>query len=99
MSNMQRSISCKAQFGSAISVSISNFGFAGGSVDIPSNPTCNSGTCTHAFPTGTNLTLTANPNTGSYVSWIGCDSVSRNKCNKRLFFSGINSVTANFLTK
>src|SRR2546425_241233 len=69
-----------------------------GSGTVTSNPPgINCGvTCSAAYDSGTVVTLTATPATGStFTGWSGCDAVSGTTCTVTM--SAARSVTANFL--
>jgi hypothetical protein len=51
--------------------------------------------CSASFPTGTEVTLTATPVSGTFGGWSGCSSVSGNTCTIDNL-SGNTSVTATF---
>jgi len=79
---------------SAITVDFSGAG-SGTVSSMPVRLGCAS-QCAVTFPTGTNVTLTATPNSGStFGSWVGCDSTSGQSCSVLLSSDRIVTVVFN----
>jgi List-Bact-rpt repeat protein/Big-like domain-containing protein len=86
-STMQANVICPTGLGQLLTVQFVGAG-AGSVTSTPSGINC-AANCSASFASGTAITLTATPNSGStFGGWNGCDSVSGQTCI-------INSLTAN----
>jgi alpha-tubulin suppressor-like RCC1 family protein len=91
---MNQARSVTAAFKGASSVTLVTTGSGYGDVNPRPQFFCGM-SCSANYPTGTVLTFTATPNSGSvFTSWIGCDTVSGNQCT--LTANGARTVTVTF---
>jgi hypothetical protein len=85
-----------ATFTQQYDLTVARTGSGSGSLALSSGQTCSTASCSYPFNSGTSVTVTANPASGSvFTSWTGCDSVTGNVCTVAM--TAAKTVTATFI--